>query len=205
MKPDRLLLASDNEKKRAELAALLAPLSMEVVSPAVLGGLPAVDEDQESFAGNARKKACSAARASGLWALADDSGLEVQALGGAPGVRSARFAGRHGDDAANNALLLERLRGVPAAARAARFVCALALADPTGACVLELEGEARGRILTAPRGAAGFGYDPLFLCEEAGPARGRAFAELTGEEKARVSHRGRAMALLLAELARLFA
>jgi XTP/dITP diphosphohydrolase len=195
----RLLLSSGNAKKLAELAHVLASLDVEVVTPASIGGLPDVVEDQPTFRGNAAKKALSAARHARAWALADDSGLEVDALGGAPGVLSARFAGVHGDDAANNALLLERLRDVPDARRGARFVCALALARPDGALVLEVEGIARGTILRAPRGTRDFGYDPLFLFTEPGFAEtGRGFAELTPEEKARVSHRGRA----LRELAR---
>jgi len=197
----RLLVASDNRKKRAELEALLTPLAVELVTPSELGGLPPVDEDQPTLAGNAAKKAASAARASGLWALADDSGLEVDALGGEPGVRSARFAGRHGDDAANNALLLERLRGIPPERRGARFVCALALARPGGSLALEVSGSVRGRILEAPRGGGGFGYDPLFLFTEEGFAEtGRPFAQLTPAEKARVSHRGRALRRLAQRL-----
>lgn len=199
----RLLIASDNAKKRAELERLLAPLGHELVTPRELGGLPEVDEDQPTFAGNAAKKARSGALASGLWTLADDSGLEVDALDGAPGVRSARFAGRHGDDAANNALLLERLSGLPEERRGARFVCALALARPDGSLALEVEGEVRGRILQAARGAGGFGYDPLFLFTEEGfEESGRPFGELASEAKARVSHRGRALRELVAQLRR---
>ena len=190
----KLLIASENAKKRAELEALLAPLGLELVLPSQIGGLPEVVENEPTFAGNAGLKASAGAKASGLWTLADDSGLEVDALGGAPGVRSARFAGRHGDDRANNALLLERLRGVPHEGRAARFVCALALARPDGELALALEGEARGRILDAPRGMGGFGYDPLFLFTEPGfEQSGRVFGELSPSEKALVSHRGRAL------------
>ena len=190
----RLLLASSNAKKRRELETSLAGLGIEVVTPDDVDRLPEVEEDQPSFRGNAAKKAVSAARASGLWALADDSGLEVDALGGQPGVHSARFAGRHGDDAANNALLLERLAGLPPERRGASFVCALALARPDGTLALEVAGLARGRILEAPRGSRGFGYDPLFAFDEAGQRHaGRAFAELAPAEKAEVSHRGRAL------------
>lgn len=197
----RLLLASDNAKKRAELLGLLAGLPLELVLPREIGGLPEVSEDQDSFAGNAAKKARSAATARGLWSLADDSGLEVEALHGAPGVLSARFAGRHGDDAANNAKLLEVLRGLPAQRRGARFVCALALARPDGTLALEVEGTSLGRILEAPRGSRDFGYDPLFLfCEPGFEETGLGFAELTPERKARVSHRGRAMRALLERL-----
>ncbi len=197
----RLLLASDNAKKRAELLALLAPLGHELVTPAVLGGLPPVEEDQPTFRGNAAKKAVSAAGASGLWSLADDSGLEVDHLGGAPGVRSARFAGAHGDDAANNSRLLAELAGVPPERRGARFRCALALARPDGTLALEVEGEARGRILDQPRGTSGFGYDPLFCFDEPGFAEsGAVFAELSSAAKARVSHRGRALRALAERL-----
>jgi len=205
-RPARILLASTNRSKLAELAELLAPLGLELLSPAEVGGLPEVDEDQPSFALNARKKALSAAAASGAWALADDSGLEVDALGGEPGVRSARFAGPGADDARNNALLLQRLAGVPEPRRGARFVCALALARPAAAgeparVELEVEGEVRGRILEQPRGAGGFGYDPLFLLSEEGaPHRGRSFGELERAQKAAVSHRGRALARLAREL-----
>lgn len=199
----RLLLASDNPKKRAELLALLAGRGLELVTPRDIGGLPPVDEDLATFAGNAAKKAVSGARASGLWCLADDSGLEVEALDGAPGVLSARYAGSHGDDAANNAKLLAELRGIPEARRGARFVCALALAGPDGKVVLELEGTATGRILEAPRGARDFGYDPLFLFTEPGFSEtGRGFAELAPAEKALVSHRGRAIRELIRRLPR---
>ncbi len=195
----RLLLASRNAKKRAELELVLRALAVQIVTPDEVGGIPPVDEDQPTFALNAAKKAASAAGAAGMWALADDSGLEVDALGGAPGVRSARYAGEPADDARNNARLLRALEGVGAERRGARFVCALALARPDGSIALEVGGQVRGRILEAPRGAAGFGYDPLFLLDEAAlPSSGRAFAELTGVEKSAVSHRGRA----LRELAR---
>jgi XTP/dITP diphosphohydrolase len=197
----RLLLASTNQKKRAELAQLCYPLGVELVLPPAIGGLPPVEEDQPTFADNAAKKAASAARASALWALADDSGLEVEALGGAPGVLSARYAGQPADDARNNERLLRELSGLPAERRAARFVCALALARPDGTIALLLSGEARGRILASPRGRSGFGYDPLFLFDEPGqPGAGRTFAELSSAEKSAVSHRGRALRALLQRL-----
>ncbi|MCB9915523.1 MAG: RdgB/HAM1 family non-canonical purine NTP pyrophosphatase [Planctomycetes bacterium] len=200
-----LLLSSGNPKKLRELAALLAPQGVQLLTPADVGGLPEVDEDQPTFAGNAAKKARAAALHSGRWALADDSGLEVDALDGAPGVRSARFAGAHGDDAANNALLLERLAGRADGERGARFVCALALARPDGTLAAQLEGTARGRILHAPRGDGDFGYDPLFLFTEPGhDATGRGFAELSPQEKAAVSHRGRALRELARRLQDLF-
>jgi XTP/dITP diphosphohydrolase len=201
----KLLLASNNAKKLRELVDLLRglePLDVHVVIPRDIGGLPDVVEDQPTFRANAAKKATSAARHSGLWSLADDSGLEVEALNGAPGVLSARFAGAHGDDAANNALLLERMAGVHDVRRGARFVCALALAQPDGSLAAEIEGVAHGRILHAPRGTRDFGYDPLFLFTEPGFAEsGRGFAELSPEEKAAVSHRGRALRELARRLA----
>jgi XTP/dITP diphosphohydrolase len=195
----KLVVASDNRKKLAEIAPLLQPLGIELVAPSAIGGLPRVDEDQPTFRANAAKKAIAAARASGLWALADDSGLEVDALDGAPGVLSARFAGAHGDDAANIRLLLHMLANVPESRRGARFVCALALARPDGSLALEVEAQARGRILEAPRGAGDFGYDPIFLFTEPGFRQtGRGFAELERAEKSEVSHRGRALRELVA-------
>lgn len=200
----KLLLASHNKKKHREFSAALAPLSIEVLLPAQVGGIEDVVEDAPTFRGNAAKKALSAARASGLWALADDSGLEVDALEGAPGVLSARFAGVHGDDAANNRLLLERLASVPDERRSARFTCALALARPDGSLALEVQGHAHGRILHAPRGDGDFGYDPLFLFTEPGfEQSGKGFAELGPAEKLAISHRGRALRKLLEQLAAL--
>jgi XTP/dITP diphosphohydrolase len=195
----KLLLASNNAKKRAELLPFLEKLELEIVTPAEIGGLPEVVEDRPTFRENAAKKAVSAAKHSGLFALADDSGLEVDQLHGEPGVTSARWAGVHGDDAANNRLLVERLRNVPLHRRGARFLCALALARPDGSIALEVSGSARGRILTTPCGERDFGYDPYFLFTEDGfPQTGMGFAEMTPKEKLRVSHRGRA----LRELAR---
>jgi len=202
----RLLIATQNAKKQRELELLLAPLEVEIVTPQDVGGLPEVDEDQPTFALNAAKKAVSAARASGEWALADDSGLEVEALDGAPGVRSARWAGEPAADARNNEKLLRELAGLPRERRGARFVCALALARPDGTLALEVDGEARGRILFAPRGSGDFGYDPLFLFTEPGfQQSGRGFAELTSPEKSAVSHRGRALRALAERLPKILA
>ena len=189
-----LLLASGNRNKLTELRALLEPFGVRVLDPAEVGGLDEVEEDQPTFAGNAAKKAIAAARASGRWALADDSGLEVDFLDGAPGVHSARYAGGHGDAAANNAKLLKALNGVPDEERGARFVCVLALASPQGEIVAEIEGSCRGRILHAERGRDGFGYDPLFLFTEPGfDITDSAFAEIPLAQKSAVSHRGRAL------------
>ena len=187
----KLVFATTNKHKLRELGELVAPLGLEVAPLAI-----AVDEDQPTFAGNAEKKARAAHAQSGLPALADDSGLEVDALGGAPGVHSARFAAldafegaRDHDDGANNRKLLAKLHGVPDEKRTARFRCALAFVDERGALTLA-DGTCEGRIAHAPRGAHGFGYDPLFLVDGAG---GRTMAELPPDEKNRVSHRGRAM------------
>lgn len=190
----RVLLASTNAKKARELAGLLAPLEIELLTPEAVGGLPEVVEDGETFAANALKKALSAARHTNEWCLADDSGIAVDYLEGAPGVRSARFAGEPSDDGRNNALLLERLQGVEDDARGAHFVCALALVKPGGEVAAAVEGRAYGRILHAPRGDGDFGYDPLFLFTEEGfEQTHRTFAELEAAAKSEVSHRGRAL------------
>jgi XTP/dITP diphosphohydrolase len=146
------------------------------------------EETGDSYAANALLKARAAARHTGLLALGDDSGLEVDAIGGAPGLRSARFGGPGLDDAGRCARLLAALDGVPEERRGARFRCVIALVDSAGSERI-VEGVAEGVILTAPRGQGGFGYDPLFYY----PPLGRTFAELTEAEKARVSHRGRAV------------
>ncbi len=183
-----LVLATLNAAKAGELAALLADVPYEIrmlaeLSPA---GLP--EETGDSYRANALLKARAAARQVGAWALADDSGIEVDELAGAPGVRSARFGGPGLDDARRCALLLEALRGVPPEQRAARFRCVVAVVDPAGR-EHTAEGAVDGVITDAPRGKHGFGYDPLFFY----PPLGRTFAELSPDEKARVDHRGRAV------------
>ena len=191
----RLLVATGNAGKLREFQRLLE--GFELVRPADLGLALEVEEDRPDFAGNARKKAEAYAAASGLPCLADDSGLEVDALGGAPGVHSARYAGATGDakDAANNRKLLEALTGV--ADRRARFRCVLVLVHGDGRPWAEAEGRCEGRIGDALRGEGGFGYDPLFWPED---APGRAMAELSPEEKNALSHRGRAARALAAKL-----
>ena len=193
----RIVLASSNHGKRAEFNALLAESGFEVVAQASLG----IDDAEEtglSFVENALLKARHAAQASGLPALADDSGLCVDYLHGAPGLYSARYAGSHGDNAANNARLLRELDGVSAEQRGAFFICALVLLqradDPTP---LIVEGRWYGRILDAPRGTQGFGYDPLFLPH----GQQVSSAELDPVLKNRLSHRGQALAKLQARLA----
>lgn len=197
---EKVLLATNNAHKVGEYRQLLAGIPYTLVTPADIGLDLDVEEDGDTYADNAARKAVAFARASGLLALADDSGLEVSALGGEPGVRSSRFAGPGASDADRIALVLERLRRVPSAGRAARFVCVIAVARPTGEVDL-VEGECRGEIAAAPRGGHGFGYDPVFLVPEAGGM----MAELPPEEKHRISHRGRAAAKAREVLARLAA
>ena len=189
---DRLVIASHNKGKLEEFSALLAPLRVSCISAADLG-LPEPEETETTFVGNARIKAKAAALASGLPALADDSGLVVDALGGAPGIYSARYAGPGAGDRANIDKLLAKLRDVAAERRTARFVCALALlhhpADPTP---LICQGSWEGIILTEPHGEGGFGYDPIFFV----PTENRTAAELEPAIKNRLSHRGQALAQL---------
>ncbi len=197
-----LLFATHNAGKVTELRVLCEGLGIEVRS---LEGLkvPDVVEDGETFAANATKTALEVSRATGLPALADDSGLEVDALGGAPGVHSARYAGEHGNNAANNQKLLEALEGVPAAERTARFRSTLALADCAGALgdeVILASGACEGSITRELRGEGGFGYDPLFYS----PELRMTFAEAGTEAKNKLSHRAQAMKELLPKLKRHF-
>lgn len=200
----KIILASNNQKKLAELSAILAPAGIEPVTQGALG-IPEIDEPHATFIENALRKARHAARLGGLPALADDSGLCVSALGGAPGVRSARYSGIDGGidgteaDAANNARLLAELAAQQSAAeRAARFVSVVVLLrhadDPEP---LIGEGVWHGVIAHAPSGSGGFGYDPLFFL----PEWQQTAAELAAAEKNRVSHRARALAALLPRLA----
>ena len=194
----RLVVASNNEGKLRELSAILAPLGFETVPQGALG-VPEAEEPHHTFVENALAKARNCARHTGLPALADDSGLCVEALGGAPGVHSAYFAGRHGTreerDRANNALLAERLAGH--ADRAAHYVCVIVLVrhadDPEPVIT---EGRWHGEIVDAPRGSGGFGFDPHFLL----PALGRTAAELEPALKNRLSHRAIAASLLAERL-----
>ena len=182
----KLLIATRNRHKLAEIRAILAVPGWELVGADEVPGLPEVEEDAPTFEGNASKKARTLALAGRCWALADDSGLEVDALHGAPGVTSAHYAGPQADTPANNAKLLAALQGVTD--RRARFRCVLALAAPDGR-VRTVDGRCEGRILAAPRGAQGFGYDPLFVPD----GREQTFAELPPEVKNRISHRARAL------------
>jgi XTP/dITP diphosphohydrolase len=204
-----LVFATRNPGKLVELRQLLPGVAVVDIDEAAarLGrAIPEVDEDRDTFAGNAVKKAREVSAATGLPALADDSGLEVDALDGAPGVWSARYAGPGAGDAANNAKLLAALHGVPAVRRTARFHAVLALADisgPLGDTVITANGACEGVVAEAPRGTGGFGYDPLFFL----PELGRTFAEVDAGTRNELSHRARAMQAikprLLAYLAQL--
>lgn len=188
----RVVVASRNRHKIVEIGALLEGLDWSLVSIDELAPQAALIEDEPTFEGNALAKARQAAAATGLPALADDSGLEVDALGGAPGVRSARYAGEPCDDARNNAKLLVELRGVPEARRTARYRCVAAYVDPSSGVQLWRAGACEGRILEAPRGTGGFGYDPLFFIERLG----RTMAEIELGEKNSLSHRAAAFRAL---------
>lgn len=201
----KLLAATRNTGKRREFRRVLEPAGIAVVFPDDVGLYPRPAEDAlelgETFEANARSKAEYFARLSGLPTVADDSGLEVLALGGAPGVRSRRWGGTTGSDAevdaANNAELVRRLAGATGPRRAARYRCVLAYLAHPGAVPAIFEGACQGRILEAPRGEAGFGYDPYFFSEELG----KSFGEATADAKDGVSHRGRALRALVEALA----
>jgi XTP/dITP diphosphohydrolase len=186
---ERLVVATGNAGKLREIRALLADLPFTLMSQAELGVEPA-DETGETFLSNALLKARHAAAATGSAAIADDSGLEVDALAGAPGIYSARYAGEGAGDAANNAKLLAALAGVPPRARTARYRCAVVyLAGPDDPAPLEAHGVWEGCILDAPRGSSGFGYDPYFWLPELAATA----AELDPDDKNRRSHRGQAL------------
>lgn len=195
----KLYLASGNAHKVLEFQALAdaSGLALEMISAKAVGGMPAVVEDTGTFIGNATKKAraLKAILPSDAWVLADDSGLCVDALEGAPGVESAYFAGPQGDSAANLAKLVQTMRGVPDERRGAHFICVLVLIDGSGGERV-FEGRCEGRLLREPRGGAGFGYDPLIV-----PAgQERSMAEMDEAAKNAISHRGRAAGLLWAWL-----
>jgi XTP/dITP diphosphohydrolase len=183
----RLLIATHNRGKLIEYQELFAGLPLDLVTLDDVGIRKDVEENGRSFAENARLKALAYAKQSRLLTLADDSGLEVDALNGEPGVYSKRYAGENVTDAERNLFLLDKLRDVPRGQRTARFQCAIAIARPDGK-VWETNGTCEGEILFAPRGTHGFGYDPIFFF----PTLGKTMAELSTEEKNRVSHRARA-------------
>ena len=191
----KVLIATHNLKKKAELQRILTPLGIEVVTADDIGiNLTDVEETGTTFEENSLLKAQSGCDESGLPCVADDSGLAVDYLGGAPGVYSARYAGEHGDDEKNNDKLLAELDGVPLEKRTARFVSVVTCVFPDGKKIVA-RGECEGRIAFERSGNGGFGYDPLFLFED-----GRSFGEFTAEEKDKVSDRGKALRLLADEL-----
>jgi len=194
----QLLVATTNPGKLVEVEAILKDFPVQVVSRTSLSIWPEIVEDGKSFEENARKKARTLADLSDYVTLADDSGLEVSYLGGAPGVYSARYGGEEGNDNKNNELVLRKLDGVPEEKREARFVCVIALCVPRalGGKDWLFRGECEGRIAFAPKGERGFGYDPLFVY----PPMGLTFAELDPETKNQVSHRGKALRKLKEEL-----
>ena len=196
-----LVLGTTNAGKLSELEELLAPVGIPCRSLAGEPRAVEVEETGSSFAENAALKAATQARALNAWVLAEDSGLVVDALGGAPGIYSARFSGAGATDAANNALLLERLAPHRGAARSAHYACHAALADPTGAIVATSSGTCGGLIAAAPSGAGGFGYDPLFIV----PEYHRTFGDLPPVVKAVISHRARALRAMIPKLVRYLA
>ena len=181
-------------KKLAEMQRILSPLGINVVTAKMLGiTIPDVEENGTTFEENARIKALSACESTGLPAIADDSGICVDYLDGAPGIYSARFSGGHGNDEANNDLLLEKLSGVPMEKRTAYYACAICCVFPDGK-EITVRGECHGHIGFERDGNEGFGYDPLFIIN------GKAFGRYTAEEKDKISHRGNALRLLTKEL-----
>ncbi len=194
----RIVLATRNRDKVGEIRRLLDPSRFEVIPVHEVADVPEVEEDGRTLAENALKKARTAARVTGLPAMADDTGLEVDALGGRPGVFSSRFAGEGASYEDNVRKLLAELKGVPQERRTARFRCVVAIVD--NSTEVTVEGVCEGLITEKPRGSGGFGYDPVFLV----PEKGRTFAEMTTEEKNRISHRGQAFRKAARELEKLF-
>ena len=184
----RLVLGSRNKKKLKEMLDLLGDLGLDLADLSAYPDAPEVEETAETFVGNATLKATQLAPALGAWVIGEDSGLCVPSLGGAPGVYSARYAGAHGDDAANNAKLLREMAHLTGDERAAYYVSTAVLADPAGKVVVQVEGRCHGVIVDSPRGSGGFGYDPLFLV----PEHGKTFGELPPEVKQAMSHRAEA-------------
>lgn len=195
----RLVLGSRNKKKLREMVELLGDLGLDLTDLTPYPHAPEVEETATTFVGNATLKAVTLAPALGEWVIGEDSGLVVPALGGAPGIYSARYAGRQGDDAANNAKLIAEMAELTGAERAAYYVSTAVLADPTGQVHAEVEGRCHGVIATEARGHGGFGYDPYFIV----PEFGQTFGELPPEVKQRMSHRAQAFTQLRPVLSRL--
>lgn len=187
--PPRLVLGTRNKKKLHEMMELLGDTGWELADLTHYPHAPEVEETADTFVGNATLKATRLAAALSEWVVGEDSGLCVPALGGAPGVYSARYAGVHGDDAANNTKLLAAMASLTGDDRAAYYVCTAVLADPSGRVVASVEGRCHGRIAEAPWGTGGFGYDPLFWV----PQYGRTFGQLPPEVKRAISHRAEAL------------
>jgi XTP/dITP diphosphohydrolase len=201
----RIVLSSRNKKKIEEIAELLDPFGIPLVGVSTFDNVPDVIEDKDSFGANAAKKATEVALHLGEWAIADDSGLCVDALGGAPGIYSARYAdapnpGTLEADEANNQKLLRELAAVPTDKRTAHYVCAVALSDPQGQVRVATEGRCCGRILREYHGSNGFGYDPLFLI----PEFHKSFGELSPAVKRHLSHRAKAFERAIPVIVRLF-
>lgn len=194
-----VVLASRNRKKAAEMAALLAPHGIEVQSVADFPDVPEIVEDGRTFGENAAKKAAETAQRLSRWTLGEDSGLMVDALGGAPGIYSARYSGEDATDEQNNAKLIAELEGVPDGKRWAQYVCHVAVADPDGRIRLNVEATCRGKITEEARGKNGFGYDPYFLI----PEYHRTFGQLSPLVKSQLSHRARAFERVIPQLVKL--
>lgn len=193
---ERLLIATRNKGKIAEFADLLRPLDVPLATLADFPDLAAPEETGETFAENAAIKAAYYARHSGEWAIADDSGLEIDFLDGAPGVHSARYGGEDWSYQEKMALVLSRLAAAKEHERAARFVCVIRIANPAGNIIITAEGICEGRIAHQPRGGNGFGYDPIFIPD----GFDRTFGELSDDEKRAISHRGKASAQLIRKM-----
>ncbi|MBR3802749.1 MAG: XTP/dITP diphosphatase [Clostridia bacterium] len=192
----KYIIATHNMKKRNELARILEPLGVEVLTAEQAGvELTDVEETGTTFEENARLKSESGCKETGMPCIGDDSGLMVDALDGAPGVYSARYAGDHGNDPANIALLLENMKDVPDEERTARFMCTVCCTYPDGSEIV-VSGKCEGKIGYEPKGDGGFGYDPVFMVGD------KSFAELTAEEKDKISHRGNALKALAEALAK---
>lgn len=192
----RVVVASRNKKKRGEIEELLAPFGIGVLSFDDFPDAPEVEEDGQTFAENACKKASQTAAALRQWTIGEDSGLSVDALQGRPGIYSARFSGPSATDESNNLKLQAELAAVPDERRTAAYTCSVALADPTGTIRLQTEDHCKGRIIREPRGTNGFGYDPYFLI----PEYHRTFGELSATVKQHLSHRARAFAKFIPRL-----
>lgn len=199
LRPSVIVLGTRNRKKGAELIDHLGEMPIEFQTLAAYPSAPEVIEDGTTFMENARKKATTLATALGRWVLGEDSGLVVDALGGRPGIYSARYSGEGASDESNNRKLLEELASIPDERRTAHYVCTAALADPTGTIRAEVEGRCHGRIGRGPHGSQGFGYDPLFIIAE----YHKTFGELGLLVKRHLSHRSRAIAQLRPHLWRL--